>query len=515
VSSRAGSRGGVRQEAASARLRGLRSALSEVWSQNMGKAGLLLLAFVVAASIYAAVTVPSDFVNVWTFNVKAWEDNPYVVPPRWVEALGSSVAPHIAEVLDEPKSASAGVVEVLGQRVVGYVERYTLTYNLREPAFPKDVLLRYLDVKPGTVVGRGGEVEPQIATYIVLTRPDGKEVLLNKPASRSLSELAQVGVERLDQAAVAEQLASMFNISLTEAQGKAMLLLFGTPSGEAVEPLTGRYKIDVYLVYTARGVNPKEIQRAVEGGRLGVGKVKVVVKGSAYGLIGTDDKGRDLYMGLLYGFPAALLVGLFAAVAFVAIGLITGVVSGYYGGIIDEVIQRTVDILANIPLLPILIIVGVIVQEMDISPWDRLFIIIGFLILFSWGGLAIIVRSMTLTIKSEPYIEAAKAIGASNARIIFRHIMPQILPYAMASLVFNVPSAILTEAGLSILGIRHGLPTWGSILADARAYIGAGGSYGIWWWILPPGLLIGLTSVAFVFLGLAIETIVDPRLRRT
>ena len=119
---------------------------------------------------------------------------------------------------------------------------------------------------------------------------------------------------------------------------------------------------------------------------------------------------------------------------------------------------------------------------------------------------------MTLSIKAEPYVEAAKAIGASNTRIIFRHIIPQIIPYAMASLVFSVPSAIITEAGLSVLGIKHGLPTWGRILADAQANREI--AYKMWWWILPPGFMLAITSLAFVLLGLAIETIVEPRLRR-
>jgi len=116
---------------------------------------------------------------------------------------------------------------------------------------------------------------------------------------------------------------------------------------------------------------------------------------------------------------------------------------------------------------------------------------------------------MTLSIKEEPYIEAAKALGASNTRIIFRHIFPQVLMYAAAVLVFNVPGAILTEAGLSVLGLRHGWPTWGSLLASARAE----NRFDVWWWILPPGIMISLTSLTFVLLGLAIERIVEPRLR--
>ncbi|MCD6084156.1 MAG: ABC transporter permease, partial [Desulfurococcales archaeon] len=182
----------------------------------------------------------------------------------------------------------------------------------------------------------------------------------------------------------------------------------------------------------------------------------------------------------------------------------TGAVSAYFGGLVDEFLQRVIDVLGNVPLLPILILL------VDITPVDlRLPVIMIVLIVFGWGGLAIVVRSMTLSIKEEPYVEAARAIGAGSARIIFKHIIPQILPYAAATLVFSVPNAILTEAGLSVLGLEHGWPTWGKVLASARM----SARYDIWWWILPPGILLAVTSLTFVLLGMAIETIVEPRLR--
>ena len=236
------------------------------------------------------------------------------------------------------------------------------------------------------------------------------------------------------------------------------------------------------------------------------------VIGSSYGLLGTDTKGRDLFLGLLYGFPVALIIGLSVAFAIVAIGLVLGVISGYFGGRVDEVIQRLVDVIVNVPLLPLLILVGVAIQTGGWTGWPALTIIMAVLVAFSWGGTTIIVRSMTLSIKAEPYIEAAKALGASTWRIVFRHIIPQIIPYATAVLVFSVPGAIIAEAGLSVLGIDHGLPTWGRILADAQAERGV--AYKMWWWILPPGLMLGLFSFAFVALGFTLETIVEPRLRR-
>jgi peptide/nickel transport system permease protein len=265
--------------------------------------------------------------------------------------------------------------------------------------------------------------------------------------------------------------------------------------------LQGDYRINVTLTYVIREA-PESIS-AVVG---------IIVKGGCYGLLGTADKGIDLAKVILYGTPIALAIGLVTATTSVFIGVFAGIISGYYGGFIDEFIQRTVDILGNIPFLPVMIIIGSIAQTMFAGPMKSLYIILLYmviLIVFGWGGLAITVRAMTLSIKEEPYIEAARALGASNRRIIFKHIFPQVLMYATASLVFSVPNAILTEAGLSVLGIRHGWPTWGSVLASARAE----NRFDVWWWIFPPGIMISLTSLTFVLLGLAIERIVEPRLR--
>lgn len=274
------------------------------------------------------------------------------------------------------------------------------------------------------------------------------------------------------------------------------------------EVMTGVYRFEVNVTYT--GVNTPPANPASL-----VGYVKFTVKGTAKGLLGTINNGADLAILLYYGFPIALLIGLIASVSSTFIGVIAGIVSGYYGGWIDEVIQRVIDILNNIPFLPLMIIVGTAAQK-TLPPGSQkpLYIILlylAILIIFSWAGLAIVVRSMTLSIKEEPYIEAARAMGASNSRIIFYHIFPQVMMYAVATLVYNVPSAILTEAGLSVLGLRHGWPTWGAVLSEARAAGIAG--YAAWWWILPPGILLSITSLTFVLLGLAVEKIVEPRLR--
>ena len=269
------------------------------------------------------------------------------------------------------------------------------------------------------------------------------------------------------------------------------------------QPLTGSYVAQVIVSYSTEAPLTR-----LPG--LPVSSVRIIFKGSAYGLLGTDDIGRDLAVILYYGFPVAMAIGLTAAIATTLIGLVLGVISGYYGGYVDEAIQRTVDVIGNIPLLPILILLGQIAELVFVNnPFMILMTIIVVLIVFGWGGLAITIRTMTLSIKEEPYIEAALALGASNNRVIMKHILPQVAVYGVASMVFSVPSAILTEAGLSVLGIRSGYPTWGAVLSRARD----SNRYDVWWWIVPPGLLISITSLAFVLVGLAIEKMVEPRLR--
>ncbi len=274
-------------------------------------------------------------------------------------------------------------------------------------------------------------------------------------------------------------------------------------------PLPGKYVFLIDVSFRVFDVQPQDISRSIEKSK----EFSLLITGTCYGLMGTDYKGRDLAEGLFYGFPIALTIGLLVALASTVIGVVAGLFSGYYGGFIDELIQRSVDVMGSIPLLPILILVAQSIAKTYVGedkPIIMLTAIFTVLIVFSWGGLAIIIRSMTLSIKSELYVEAAKAVGASNLRIISKHILPQLVPYIAASLVYSTPNAILTEAGLSVLGVRHGFPTWGNILADARL----NGTISQWWWVLPPGFLIALVSLTFVLLGLALEKVVEPRLRR-
>ena len=222
--------------------------------------------------------------------------------------------------------------------------------------------------------------------------------------------------------------------------------------------------------------------------------------------MGTDELRRDLAMGLLWGTPLALFIGLVVSISSVTMGLIYGVYAGFKGKKTDDTLMRFNDVIYALPALPFLIILSVTIS-------NSIFVMIGFLMIFGWVGIAKVARSMSLQIKNRGYVEAAAMMGQKDSKMIFKHILPQLLPYAFASVAISVPAAITTEAGLSFLGLGDpSFPTWGQILHDANTFGAA--ARGLWWWIVPPGIMIAITGLAFVFIGNALDAIINPKLKR-
>jgi peptide/nickel transport system permease protein len=223
--------------------------------------------------------------------------------------------------------------------------------------------------------------------------------------------------------------------------------------------------------------------------------------------MGTDHLGRDIWARIVYGIKISLAIGLVAAVTSSAIGVVVGVASGYVGGSFDEVMMRLVDILLCIPVLPLLM---VLVYMYGRNVWYIVLLIA----IFGWQGLSRVVRSQVLSLREAPFVECATASGASRAYIMFRHLVPNVLPVVLADFVLSVPGAIMTEASLSFIGFGDpSTPTWGRefniMWTDGFAFTNFA-----WWWILPPGIAITVLCLAFVFLGHAVDEIVNPRLRR-
>jgi len=221
--------------------------------------------------------------------------------------------------------------------------------------------------------------------------------------------------------------------------------------------------------------------------------------------LGTDNVGRDIFAQLLEGSKVAFIVGLSSAFISIVIGTAVGMISGYAGGIVDTVLMRMADIIMVLPSLVILLILASIFGQFNI--WLIVFIIA----ILRWPSVSRIIRSQTLSLKTRPFIEASRVAGASGFRIIFRHIMPNVLPLAFLYMTFRVTSAILVEAALSFLGFGDpSQVSWGMMLQWVWK---TGHMFQAPYWLIPPGLCISLLTLAFYILGRAMDEVLDPRLR--
>jgi len=235
-----------------------------------------------------------------------------------------------------------------------------------------------------------------------------------------------------------------------------------------------------------------------------VDDISLRLYGDAYGVLGTDQWGRDIFAQLLYGARISLFVGLLSAVVSVVIGLLIGLISAYVGGFTDEIIMRLTDALLVLPGLPLLL---VLIAVLGPSIWN-LILVIGVL---GWMGFARMVRSQTLSLKERPFVEAAKAIGAGRWHIMATHILPNVMSLVYVSLALSVPTAILSEAALSFLGLFDpSVMSWGRMLYDAQRFQGVER----WWWVVPPGLSIALVSLSFILMGYALDELLNPKLRQ-
>jgi peptide/nickel transport system permease protein len=220
--------------------------------------------------------------------------------------------------------------------------------------------------------------------------------------------------------------------------------------------------------------------------------------------LGTTAYGRDVFSQIIVGTRVAVIVGFLSAVVTVFIGSNVGLWSGYFGGRIDNILMRIVDIAYGIPFLPFAII---LVSLLGPSIWNVILVIS---VLF-WRTTARIIRAQVLSIKERPFIWSARAAGAGDFYIIYRHVLPNVLPLILLYTALGVGTSVLTEAGLSFLGFgdpRH--PSWGAMLNEAFR---AGAARTAWWWIVPPGLCISFFVIATFMVGRSYETMADPRLR--
>jgi peptide/nickel transport system permease protein len=220
---------------------------------------------------------------------------------------------------------------------------------------------------------------------------------------------------------------------------------------------------------------------------------------------GTDNQGRSVLALTLHGSKISLLVGLSATVITMVVGSAVGLIAGFRGGWVDQLLMRFTDWGLVIPWLVLAIALASIFGQ-------SLFVIILVIGLTTWPSTARLVRSQTLTVKERPYVERARALGASDWHLVTRHVLPNVMPVIMANTVLTVAIAILSETALSFLGLGDPLSkSWGLILQQASSAGAA--TQGAWWWLGAPGLCIVLVVLAFTMIGFALDQIINPRLR--
>jgi peptide/nickel transport system permease protein len=427
-------------------------------------AGLAIIGALVALSAYTLLTIPYvEAVRLWRGGDETWFENPKNAQPLWMNWLPGR--PQLPETI--VLSSPAGTAAKAAQANVDTTD-ITITFAFDYPydGFPQELTV-FFD-------GRYQAKQPYVSLNWLT--PDGRAIRLGDFSIQASQDY------RLGQDA---RLVRRLKGQPPEQA------LFADPAAATLTPLKGRYELQVSgLVF--------EPEADLDA--------KLVVYGQVDGLAGTDHRRRDLMVALLWGAPVALAFGLLASLGTTLVTMLIAAAGTWFGGWVDGLVQRLTEVNLILPFLPILIMIGTLYSR---SIWTML----GASILLSiFGGAIKGYRAIFLQVKEAPYIEAARAYGASHWRIILFYLTPRIIPILIPQLVGAIPTFVFLEASLAVLGLGDPvLPTWGKLIDDARAN---GALFqGQYYWVLEPSALLMLTGLAFAMVGFALDRVFNPRLR--
>jgi peptide/nickel transport system permease protein len=439
-----------------------REGLRQLRQYPSAVAGAAIIAVLVLVSVYTVIAIPyGEAIERWRGGA-AWQRNPVNAGPVWADRLLGGDRPVTRTIEPDPEAMTT---EDLGR---GQRRRLPLRFTFDASAFPSELNV-FLDADYGDQ-----------APFVRLTwhTPDGRSIPLGSHKVDGATRIA-LSQDR----ALQRRLGAVPHVGLF-ARG-------GTAQGADPAVARGQYRLTADAILFDRNDSVD---------------ADLVVYGQVHGWAGTDHQRRDLMLALLWGTPIALAFGLLATAGTTVTTLVIAAIGVWYRGWVDALIQRLTEINMILPILPILVMVGTLYSS---SIWVMLGVVIA---LGIFSASVKMYRAMLLPIREAPYIEAARAYGASNARIIGRYMIPRILPVLIPTFVTLIPTFVFLEASLALLGLGDpSLPTWGKILNAAQNQSAL--YHGFFYWVLEPAVLLMLTGLGFAMLGFALDRVFNPRLR--
>jgi peptide/nickel transport system permease protein len=470
-------------------LRGAADFWEEFSKLKSALAGLALLAGFAFLGIAGPSIVPFPGAKDHWRDIEYWQDSPQAAPPAWTNWLSrekGAVSTTLSRPVAAEGRASGG----------GPTKSLAFEYRYGYDRPPRDLVLRY----------RGSG---RVALAIRLERPDALAAdLYDAQVQLSPGRFERLSLAR-DCAKAAVSFVSLRDealaVSLDPDLVSPMDIFFSALPEPGGAPGSAESKLGSADALPLRGSYRLVLQAELLEPSSTLDEASVAVAGDVCGILGTDGSKRDLFSGVVIGVRWALIIGILTSIVTVVLGVALGVIAAYYGGPLDWALSRLYELVYLMPVLPFLIVMAAVFKP---SIWTMILMIC----LFFWVGPYKPVYGMALQIKEESYVEASRALGASRLRIVFRHIVPILLPYSFAVMALSIPGVIVYEASVSLLGLGDATKvTWGQILHDALAKGAV--INGLWWWVVPPGLMIALMGMSFAFLGTALDKILHPKLR--